>query len=565
MTWLFPLLLLAAPYEFHIRDYLLLKDYLSAEAVYKEALALTPQDPALRKLLIETYARQGKEKEMLKAWKTFYQEEEEAALDHDLLEKMAWGVIEKGHKSSTPMVRLFAMLAAVISQDIQGVHLLCRELKSDHSGIRAVALQLAAMLGDDLLKPVIASLFAHEKVFEVRLAAIKAVGKLRMKELKGDLERLASSDKASFEERTAAIEALIHFHDKILPFELKTLLQSDKIIHKIVGLKLAPMADFEIGIEEILPLLDDSFYEVRQTALHTLGLLYYFDEDQHEELEEVAKKYLEDKSSKVRIVALWLKTLIEPAETEQVWLEFLLSNKEEERQLASALITSLGTKALSALKRAFYKTEDPILKVNLAIGLVKQRQEMGRASQAILEALHQKNSLWMWKEILGQKVLAESDLPAASFQSPPLDVHRVCQLEILSILALFDKEAAREGIQKFLKQRNFQVTGIALALLLTEYSEDAAEVVRPLMEDSAYPNRAEACVLMALWSGDQSMAKTMESLYLNSDRKRKEFLLEAFGRLTGTDSLPFLIERLGEPYPTLRMIAASSIIQCLNH
>ena len=85
----------------------------------------------MQKLLIETYAKQGNEKEMLKCWRQFYQADPEAALDHDLVEKMAWGVIEKGHKSSTPMVRLFAMLAAVLSQDIQGVHLLIRELKAN--------------------------------------------------------------------------------------------------------------------------------------------------------------------------------------------------------------------------------------------------------------------------------------------------------------------------------------------------------------------------------------------------------------------------------------------------
>ena len=166
---------------------------------------------------------------------------------------------------------------------------------------------------------------------------------------------------------------------------------------------------------------------------------------------------------------------------------------------------------------------------------------------------------------MGQKVIAPSDLPATSFQSPPLDVHRLCQLEILALLSIFDPPVAREGILKFLRQRNFQVSGIALALLLTEFSEDAANVVRPLVEDATYPNRAEACVLMALWSGDASMTSTMERLYDSSDRKRKEFLLEAFGRLSGTESLPFLVEKLGEPYPTLRMIAASSIIQCLNH
>lgn len=560
-------LLLAAllSYEYTIRDYLLLKDYPSAEIVCREALVKDAHDHSIKKLLIETLAKEGKEKEMLKIWKEIYQENEEIALDRDLLEKMAWGVIEKGNKSATPVVRLFSMLAAVFSQDIQGVHLLTRELKSDHSGIRAIALQMAAMLGDEMLKPQIAHLFNHEKVFDVRLAAIKAVGQLRMKELKNDLEKLAANEKASFEERTAAIEALIHFHDKILPFELHFLLRSEKIVHKMIGLKLAPKADFEIDIEDIIPLLQEGFIELRVNALHTLGLLFYFEEDHHEELYQIAENYLQDKSSRVQIAALWLKTLIDPQDTASKWLEFLLSTKEEERQMASALIPSLGEKGLAALSKAFRYTDDPFTKINLALGLIKLRKDVEIASSAIIEQMNNKNILWMWKEILGQKVLAPSDLPATSFQSPPLDVHRLCQLEILATLALFDKSAARDGIQKFLRLRNFQVTGIALALLLTEYSEDAAELVRPLMEDPNYQNRAEACVLMALWSGDQSMTETMEQLYSLADRKRKEFLLEAFGRLSGTESLPFLVERLGEPYPTLRMIAASSIIQCLNH
>lgn len=565
MKWVLLWLVLAEGYLPQIRDYLLLRDYPSAESVCKEALQKMTHSEAVTKLLIEAYAKQGKEKEMLKSWKALYAESPQEALDHDLLEKMAWGVIEKGHKSSTPLVRLFAMLAAVFSQDIQGVHLLARELKSEHSGIRAIALQLSSMLGDEMLKAHVAKLFAQERVFDVRLAAIKAVGQLRIKELQGALEKLASNEKATFEERTAAVEALLHFHEKILPFELHTLLHSEKTVHKLIGLKLAPMADFAIPMEEILPLLEDGYFEVRQTALHTLGLLYYFDRQYHVSLERVADHYLGDPSHKVQIVALWLKTLLHPQGTEERWLDFLLSSREEERQQACVLIPSLGQKGLQPLLQAFLTSDDPITKVNLAIGLIKQGHQVEEASQVIIEAMNQKNSLWMWKEVLGQRVLSPSNLPATSFQSPPMDVHRLCQLEILQILSLFDKGAAKEGIQKFLRHRNFQVTGIALALLLTEYSEDAAAVVRPLMEDPTYQNRAEACVLMALWSGDCSMTKVMEQLYTSSDRKRKEFLLEAFGKITGTESLPFLVERLGEPYPTLRMIAASSLIQCLNH
>ncbi|MDB2613605.1 hypothetical protein N9Y92_00410 [Chlamydiales bacterium] len=562
MIW-FLLLPFFGSIETTIHDFLLLNDPLSAEAIAHQEIRRKGDSAEIQKLYVESLAKGGKEKEMVKEWERLFDLDEEAALDRALLEKMAWGVIEKGSTNSSPPVLLISMLAALFSQDIQGVHLILRQLNHKNSLIRGITLQLAGMLGDQILKKPIIELYHREKSWDVKMALIKAIGQLKIVELEPELHKLISEGQATPEEKMVAIESLLNLQDEVTPLQIKMLVQSEKSYAKMIGCKLALNSDDPLPIELFEPLLHDSQSEVRALSLYVIGLLYYKEHSMHEKLTEIVRQKLHDKNPQVQVTALWLKTL-KSFPTSSDWLHFLNHEKQEVRLFACALLPTLGERGYRPLFDAFIQTKDPFVKMNLALGLLKQNKQIPLASKTLVEALSTKNPLWMWKDILGNKVLAPTTHSSLSIDNPPLNIHRLCQIEILQTLSLFDAELAKEGVLKFLRQRNWELTGVAMALLLTECSPESAELVENLIKDPKFPHKIEALTLLAMWSQDPAIANLLEEEYDDADRKKKELLLEAMGKVGTKDNLTFLVNCLNEPFPMLRMIAASSIIQCLN-
>ena len=91
------------------------------------------------------------------------------------------------------------------------------------------------------------------------------------------------------------------------------------------------------------------------------------------------------------------------------------------------------------------------------------------------------------------------------------------------------------------------------------------EQVEDLLQDPSFPHKVEAALLLSLWRRDDEGVKVLQEHYPKGDRKEKEVLLEAIGRLGGPAQAPFLIECLKEPFPMLRVIAAIGLISCLNN
>ncbi|HRD55298.1 MAG TPA: HEAT repeat domain-containing protein, partial [Parachlamydiaceae bacterium] len=57
----------------------------------------------------------------------------------------------------------------------------------------------------------------------------------------------------------------------------------------------------------------------------------------------------------------------------------------------------------------------------------------------------------------------------------------------------------------------------------------------------------------------------LQDFYAQADREMKERILEGIGRIGSSASIPFLVECLKEPFQSLRVIAASSLLQVLYH
>jgi HEAT repeat protein len=147
----------------------------------------------------------------------------------------------------------------------------------------------------------------------------------------------------------------------------------------------------------------------------------------------------------------------------------------------------------------------------------------------------------------------------------PEAVNQLTRLEVLEVLAMLHYPQAQEAIKAFLKERRWGVTGMASALLLTEGDETAVDLVKGLLNDPDKEVRLQAALILAVWGREEDVVKQLQDAYVSVDRDLKGQILEGIGRVGSASSLPFLAERLQDPFPTLRIIAAAATLECLYH
>ena len=114
----------------------------------------------------------------------------------------------------------------------------------------------------------------------------------------------------------------------------------------------------------------------------------------------------------------------------------------------------------------------------------------------------------------------------------------------------------------FLQKKDWNLTAAA-AVLLQEGDEKAGELVSSLLDDSDEKVRMQAALVLGLMYRDPIAVDVLQKVYPNADQRIKIIILEALAQIGDASSIPFLLEILKEPFQTLRIVAASALIQCL--
>ena len=147
----------------------------------------------------------------------------------------------------------------------------------------------------------------------------------------------------------------------------------------------------------------------------------------------------------------------------------------------------------------------------------------------------------------------------------PEQINQITRLEVLNILAVMKYPQAQNAVRNFLQQRTWGVTGMAAALLLTEGDESAIALVEDLLKDPDKKVKMQAALILSLWGGGEKAIAVLQQGYDTADREMKERILEGVGRIGASSTIPFLVDKLREPYQSLRIIAAAALLECLYH
>lgn len=551
-----------------VSAHLLLRDPYSAVIEARRALVLFPDSKMLQVSLIRALCERGDEIDAVEEWKRAVANFGVKGDERHLLEMLAWGVLQKGEGSRQPIVRIGSLFGACATRDAKAIPLLLKEMRESNAWLRAVAVRFAAAYGDAPLQDELIRLLKEEKVWYVRLEVLDAIGKLRIRKAEKQLKEIIAHPKAIPEERAAALLALVGMYDEIGKEDLQKLVKSSRAGFRELACDIVAHLDLKDRACEILPLVSDTSYEVRLAALNCLGLLRCKKVEEQPLFAHVRTK-LDDPTPQVAITAAWLATLLGEQEGEDKLKEWLRDQNPELRRAASGAVAALGVAGIPLAVQTLKETDDPYIRVNLAVGLIGLRHETRLACNTLYEILMQeRKEIWMWDNRLNPlfRTLAPSRL-AHIEQIPhyPYVVDQMVKLDLLSILSVMRHPKAIDALKSFLKNQTWGVSGSAAATLLQEGSEECILLVESLLKDPDEKIRMQAGFILALLGGDSAAIKVLQESYPRADRDTKIQILEAVGHFGDPDSIPFLLQILSEPFQVQRLLAASALIQCLYH
>lgn len=547
-----------------IQAHLTIHDDIAAVEEAQQAISLYPQAAVLHEGYIRSLAKAGDEKKLLQAWDIYVQRFPDQNLNRELIEEMAWGVLQKASHSSSIIMREMALLAAFFSQDAKGVAILNQGLCDSNYAVRTVAVKLAGHFRDHRLGEEVKRLFKEEKVWAVRQQVIEAIGKMKMISLKGNLESLIASDESLAAEKALAIAALLELMDSINRAEVEKLSSSNRAGLRQLACQAIAYFQSIRDFDQLLLLAKDPHPDVRLEAFQAIGQLRPI--KQMENILSLARQGIQDANDKVALSAAWLLTLYAPLEGQKAMEPFLHDGRRDVRVLAAAALSSTGRYGVTLILDQFRSHADPFVRLNLALGLIGQRQASEEAADYLRQMLVTEKVKWsrikagFFEAIINRPAKKEDD----SLTTAETD-NQLLRLELLNLLAILKAPHTQQAVREYLNERSWEISATAAVLLLMEGDESAIEIVQSLLQDTQPRVRLQAALILSLWSREESAIQTLEEGYATSDWEMKARILEGIGRIGSMHSISFLMTVLKEPSQTLRLIAAMALIQCLNH
>ncbi len=555
-------------YKKRIYAHLMISDRLSAVQEAERAIRDYPESKNVQLAYIRALSEKGDETEAMERWVETTLKFEEEKNNRRMLELLAWGVLNKGESSAQLNIRLNSMIGAAVTRDAKAIPILLGQMRATNALLRSIAVKLATTFGDAPLKDEIARMLKAEKVWYVRLDVIRAVGALRLLELKTDLKEIIGNPRTLAEEKAAAIVSLVSMYDSIDRTELLSLVQSNRAGLRQLAAEVISHLNVHEDLDLLLPLLRDASPDVRISALNVLALMRVQKIGSASTL-ELLEENVHSTSPEVAITAAYVCLLLNEKEGSHHLSQWLKSENAEWRRLSSAALSSSGKYGLKLILKEFKETQDPYVKINLAMGLIGQRIQVSAACDAIHKILSQeKNTLWMWD--LHSNPLFRSLAPSRvkhieHIPHYPAVVDQLVKLDLLSVLSILRYPHAQSVVREFLQARTWGVTGAAAATLLQEGDEEDLAAVRELLNDHDEKIRVQAAMILAIVGSDPSAVKVLQEAYPYVDREMKVHILEALAHIGDPSSIPFLLNILKEPFQVLRVVSASALIQCLYH
>lgn len=552
---------LRADLQREVRAMMILGDERLARGRLEENPAELERNRELTELYLELLAHMGDEKKLLRAWESYENRFPDATKERFLIETIAWGLITKGTQSDSPQTRAMSLLAAQLSNDSRGVLLLQKALRQEDHLVKTLAVEFASSLRDDLLKEELSGLLLRERFLPTKVAAIKALGLMKAKEVEPTLEKILTDQRASPELRVAALEAIVQLYEKCDCEKVRLMSLSDRAGLRQLACQLIPHCQEPVEESTLERLLNDGNAEVRLHAYQAIAL--YGDREGYRPFFQSRSK---EQHPRALISAAFALLLSDEKSGGESLERTLFSTRRDLRVLASGALASTGKRGILWMLKHYQTHKDPLVRLNLSMGLIGQREHSQEAAMELLRSLDALKSRLMWKE---EGFLKYLDISDVAFKSEiphfPEAMDQTVRLEVLNQVAKLNPNEAADAIKSYLRYRSWGVSGVAAMLLVSEGDQETVEIVRGLLNDEDDTIKIQAALVLGHWVKDATVVGMLQSRYLQANRQIKERILESLARIGSPESIPFLVGCLAESSQNLRIIAAAALIQCINH
>jgi HEAT repeat protein len=542
----------AGPYISKALAHATIRDYRGAADAANRGLTSFPDNVKLRQIQLEALGQLSDEKELLSAWQSTKQQFGNK-IPPEILEEISWALIRHGNRSPAHLPKLYSLVGAAMTHDTRAIELIQNGITDRNVLIRSMSVRFAGMLRDRSQQEALLTLFNRETDVSVRQELIHAFATMHIDQAKPLLEKLIADDRTESSERLDAIGSMINLIDHCGIDQVEPLLESNKTGLRLLGVHLAAIFEVQKAIPRIIALANDPIPEVRVGALMALDLLS--NDENWAEIEVVAKKNEQELDPKVSITASWLLAKHNPEAIPNL-TRHLSSSREETQLFAASALAKVGSPATEALF-THLNHPSPIVRLNLALGLIPYRQHNEEAAKCILSILETSNEklagigFWIFHGVLFTPLV-------------PQEESEVTKLNILTKVALISPDLATEAIRQFLLQRPEVLKQMAAISLIQEGESGEYEVIKKIIHDPSPRVRLQASYLLALWAQDHDALEVLISEYPNASREMKERILEGIGSIGGGAGVEFLAARLDDPFPTIRILAATAMLQTLN-
>ncbi|MCI5051889.1 MAG: HEAT repeat domain-containing protein [Simkaniaceae bacterium] len=520
------------------------------------AIALFPDSPALQEMMIRVLSERG---ESARAYDLFKKRPElDLKRDFFLIESLGWGVLRTGVEASETH-ELMSLIGAFLTHDHRAVDILIAHLRSSNAMLRAQAARMCAQYRDQALQKEVLRLVEIERNWFVRIELIHAIGKLGCLRAEPKLKEIIASSRVTAEERAAAIQSLVLMTESIEPEQLSQLCSSNRAGLRLLACSLIIHLDLVEEKETIEKLLSDHCPDVRVAALDAVALLDL-------EVSERVMELLDDPDPNVSVTAAWV--LCGSNEASEKLIYWMNYGYPEIARFAASVVAMSGDAGAQIAKEYIKKAPDQLVRANLAIGLLRANTEVKLAQFELEKLLMDEELEIMFAQMHNPMVSTlEQNLHRHVPHLPnyPQIMDNLTRLELINMLCMTDSYRGKELLKQFLGTRMWTVIGQAASIVLSEGDIEGIEMVRELLDDPDEKIATQAALVLAFIGKEDCVIEFLQSAYARAPWEMKVNILEALGHLSSEKAVPFLLDRLDEPFRLIRIVAASSLIQCLYH
>lgn len=516
-------------------------------------LASDPDNRSLQRLEVLSLARKKEITPLLKAYKRYHDLTKDD-FDKKLLEEVAWAIILKASQSSSTYIRQEAYLAAFMTNDATGIPTCLKALNDPSEQMRLLATALTARAHDEVLQLQTHHAITHDSSSRVRLESISSVGATRYEGAKETLLGILEAKNIDTDEKAAAIAALSNITKEIDATLIANLIKSDRASLRMLACELVLSHYDDKHVSSLFPLMHDTVFDVRLAAIQCIGVVG------GKPTNDDMKRLLSHKDIKTQILANWLSLVVGYNEMQAVraMRKFLVLEDRSLRLFTAGAIAHTG-QHIKHFSDSF--TDDPLVRMNLAIGFIWQRMDVARASGHLLAALKDRARL-SWNSVgIISYVGPSTASHAGGLARLPESEDLLCRLELYSILATCNTLSIHEPLKAFLKDRTWGISGQSACLMMQE-GLICFDELRQLLQSS--PEIAlQAAFILAYYAQDDDALKVLIHAFSSSPRQMKEYILYAIATIGTKSALPFFVQVLNEPFESLRVSAARGILICL--